>query len=200
MGQALQKIASGAGLFPFQTEGAVASAFQGADDLPRLVKALSTELEEMASEDRSEEKKAKEIGPTIEECYDKHFAEPTKEFDLDEFYRAVCETVEEINKKLGNTQFRVPKDTTLHQAYKKHLEGKTKSLTKEKFQEILQEVIVDTGFTGIGAKDTLFYIFGVPVAALMIKQRVMPRVISNDIFIPGITSATVFILAKLNKI
>lgn len=82
----------------------------------------------------------------------------------------------------------------------KHLEGKTKSLTKEKFQEILQEVIVDTGFTGIGAKDTLFYIFGVPVAALMIKQRVMPRVISNDIFIPGITSATVFILAKLNKI
>lgn len=49
------------GLFPFQTEGAVASAFQGADDLPHLVKALSTELEEMASEDSKSQAKSSDF-------------------------------------------------------------------------------------------------------------------------------------------
>lgn len=81
-----------------------------------------------------------------------------------------------------------------------HHQGKGKSLTKEEFQKILQEVIVDTGFTGIGAKDILFYLFGIPVTALFMKQRVAPNAIPNEIFIPGITSATVFLLAKFNKI
>jgi hypothetical protein len=74
-------------------------------------------------------------------------------------------------------------------------------LTKDEFEKIFRQVITRTGFTGIGgAKDTLLYIFGVPVTAFFIKQRVIPRAIPNEIFIPGITSATVFILAKLNKI
>lgn len=81
-----------------------------------------------------------------------------------------------------------------------HHQGKGKSLTKEDFQQILQAVIVDTGFTGVGAKDILLYLFGVPVTAVLIKQRVLPNSVPNEIFIPGITSATVFILAKLNKI
>lgn len=35
-------------------------------------------------------------------------------------------------------------------------------LKKEEFEKIVQEVIVGTGLTGVGAKDTLIYIFGVP--------------------------------------
>lgn len=64
----------------------------------------------------------------------------------------------------------------------------------------MKEMIRESGFTGIGAKEALLYIFGVPVTALFVKQRVMPQSIPNEIFIPGITSVTVFILATLNKI
>lgn len=77
---------------------------------------------------------------------------------------------------------------------------KNKSLTKDEFAKILQQVIKETGFSGVGAKDTLIYIFGVPITALFIKQAVMPHAVRNDYFIPGITSATVLVLAKLNKI
>ena len=84
--------------------------------------------------------------------------------------------------------------------FQKHHKGKDRSPTKEEFEKIIQDVILDTGFTGIGAKDILFYIFGVPVTALFIKQRLFPNAISNDVFIPGVTSATVFVLAQLNKI
>jgi hypothetical protein len=74
-------------------------------------------------------------------------------------------------------------------------------LTGAEFQKIIQDLIIESGVTGIGgAKDTLLYVFGVPVTTLFIKQRVMPSVIPNEIFIPGITSITVLVLAKLNKI
>lgn len=78
--------------------------------------------------------------------------------------------------------------------------GKDKALKKSEFKEIMKEMVKESGFTGIGAKEALMYIFGVPVAALFVKQRVMPHAISNEIFIPGVTSVTVFILAALNKI
>ena len=61
-------------------------------------------------------------------------------------------------------------------------------------------MILESGFSGIGAIDICFYIFGVPLAALFIKQGIMPRAIPNEIFIPAVTSAAVFVLAKLNKI
>ncbi|GLT40543.1 hypothetical protein SLA2020_146690 [Shorea laevis] len=74
-------------------------------------------------------------------------------------------------------------------------------ITKEKFEEILQEVFVESGFSaGFVAKDILTYLFGIPMTALLIKQRFGPKTIPNDLFIPGITSATVFLLAKLHKI
>ncbi|KAM3690849.1 hypothetical protein ACB098_09G154100 [Castanea mollissima] len=146
------------------------------------------------------EEKAKEINEIIEKCYDAHFTGTAEQMSYVKFFRAVCETVEDINKKLGNTQFRVPKDTTLNLAYNKHFKAKGK-LDKDEFQDMLKEVIFDTGVTGIGgAKDLILYIFGVPITAFFIKQSVMPRVIPNEVFIPSITSATVFFLAKLNKI
>lgn len=74
-------------------------------------------------------------------------------------------------------------------------------MTREEFQKILQDILItDSGFTGLGAKDTLVYIFGVPLAALFVKQKLFPRAVPNEVFIPGVTSATVFALAKLNKI
>ena len=74
------------------------------------------------------------------------------------------------------------------------------TLKKEKFEKILEGVVKDVGFTGIGVKDVLLYLFGVPVAALFVKQRVMPQAVPNEIFTPGITSITVLVLAMLNKI
>ncbi|XP_019436067.1 PREDICTED: uncharacterized protein LOC109342557 [Lupinus angustifolius] len=146
----------------------------------------------------TEEKKVKVIGPVIDKCYDEYFKDGSKSFA--DFYRGVCSIVEEINQKLGNTQFKVPKTEALKDAYDKHHKGPDK-VTKAEFQEILKEVVTrDSGFTGIGAKETLLYIFGVPLTTLFLKQRVMPNAIGDEIFIPGITSITVLVLAALNKI
>ncbi|KAL0346167.1 UNVERIFIED_CONTAM: hypothetical protein Sradi_4448000 [Sesamum radiatum] len=71
---------------------------------------------------------------------------------------------------------------------------------KGRLPKILQEVILDTGLTSIAAKDMLFYLFGVPATALFLKQRLAPKLVPNEAFIPIVTSATVFLLAKLNKI
>ncbi|XP_073132034.1 uncharacterized protein [Henckelia pumila] len=147
----------------------------------------------------NDDAKNNEIGGVIQQCYDKFFVN-TENWSSPDFYHAVCQTVEEINKMIGSTQFRVPKTSTLDHAYKKHHQGKGKLLKKEEFQKILEEVILDTGVTNIGAKDLLFYIFGVPAATLFVKQRLIPNLIPNQVFIPLVTSATVFILAKLNKI
>ncbi|KAI5427321.1 hypothetical protein KIW84_032659 [Lathyrus oleraceus] len=109
-------------------------------------------------------------------------------------------TEEELNRKLGYTQFKLPKTEELEKAYHEHHKGKDKELTKTEFQDIMKEMVKESGFTGVGAKEALLYIFGVPVTALFIKQRVMPQAIPNEFFIPGITSVTVLILAALNKI
>lgn len=100
------------------------------------------------------------------------------------------EMLQRLMRFMGGTDFEL----------QNHHTGKGKSLTKEEFQKILQAVILDTGVSGMGAKDMLLYIFGIPISALFIKQRLIPGAIPNDIFIPGVTSATVFLLAKLNKI
>ncbi|PRQ53217.1 putative EF-hand domain pair protein [Rosa chinensis] len=116
------------------------------------------------------------------------------------FYRAICEIVEKINHQHNNTQINVPTEKKLKEAFKaNHREG-TGKLTKEEFGRCVQQVIREAGISGYGAKDSLIYIFGVPITALLIKQSVMPRAVSNDYFIPGVTSATALVLAKLNKI
>ncbi|CAN0901373.1 hypothetical protein LINGRAHAP2_LOCUS21383, partial [Linum grandiflorum] len=145
----------------------------------------------------SEHNKDKDIGAVIEHCYDKYFADELSSAD---FYSAVCLTVEEINKKLNSTQFRIPDADKLKKVYKVNNERKKKTLSKEEFQKVLEEIIMGAGFTGFGSKNIFLYIFGVPAAAMFIKQRIAPTIVPNDIFIPGITSATVLILAKLNKI
>ncbi|MBA0654789.1 hypothetical protein Goklo_021725, partial [Gossypium klotzschianum] len=106
----------------------------------------------------------------------------------------------ELNKKLGSPQLSAPKITTLNVAFEKYkAAAEGKEISKEGFQEVLQEVLIESGFSGLGAKDIFLYLFGVPVTALMIKRQANLK-IHDDIFIPAITSATVFLLAKLNKI
>ncbi|KAA8517980.1 hypothetical protein F0562_015454 [Nyssa sinensis] len=148
----------------------------------------------------SEENEAKKIVPIIEECYDKYFARNHEDWNSTEFYHAVCMTVEQINAKLGSMQFRIPDTATLEKAFKHHHHNSKGPLKKEEFQKILQDVVLHMGFPSFGGKDIIFYIFGVPATALFFKQRLIPKAIPNEIFIPGLTSATVFVLAKLNKI
>ncbi|KAL1815074.1 hypothetical protein ACET3Z_017648 [Daucus carota] len=144
--------------------------------------------------------KEKEIRAITEKCYDAYFADPDKDYSSAEFFFAVSRTVEEINKMIGSTQIRVPSAATLEDAFNKYHQDKGKALTKEEFQKILQAVILHTGVSGMGAKDMLLYIFGVPLTAVFLKQQIIPGAIRNDVFIPAVTSATVFLLAKLNKI
>ncbi|KAB2006611.1 hypothetical protein ERO13_D11G322700v2 [Gossypium hirsutum] len=144
-------------------------------------------------------KKRKEIDSTIERCYKTYFEGKTN-WTSATFFRAICDTVEELNKKLGSPQLSAPKITTLNVAFEKYkAAAEGKEISKEGFQEVLQEVLIESGFSGLGAKDIFLYLFGVPVTALMIKRQANLK-IHDDIFIPAITSATVFLLAKLNKI
>jgi hypothetical protein len=95
----------------------------------------------------------------------------------------------------------VPSVEKLQQAYEIHNLGQGKKLSKDEFQKLLQEVLIGVGFTGVGGvKEFLLFIFGVPAIAVFIKNRIAPTSVPNDLFIPAITSATVFLLAKLNKI
>ncbi|KAK7336461.1 hypothetical protein VNO77_17003 [Canavalia gladiata] len=147
---------------------------------------------------RTDDRKLKELlEPIIDDFYE---AKVVSAQNFSEFYRAVCEIVEELNRKLGNTQIQLPKIDTLRNEYDDHHQGRDKALTKAEFQEIMKNLVKESGFTGIGAKEALLCIFGVPLTALLVKQRVMPQAIANEFFIPGVTSLTVFTLAALNKI
>ncbi|XP_040868299.1 uncharacterized protein [Glycine max] len=147
----------------------------------------------------ADKKKHEELVPIIEEIY-KEKVKNAKEFS--EFYHAVCEIVEQLNEKLGNTQIKLPETKAIEKEYRRRGDNDTdkKPLTKAEFQEIMQNLVKTSGFTGIGAKEAILCIFGVPLAALFIKQRVMPEAVRDEFFIPGVTSATVFTLAALNKI
>ncbi|XP_027353208.1 uncharacterized protein LOC113863729 [Abrus precatorius] len=145
----------------------------------------------------TDEKKLKELEQIVEKFYEDYVKEANTFVD---FYRAVCEIVEELNHRLGNTQITLPKIDNLQREFDDNHRGKGRALTKSEFQDIMKNLVKDSGFTGIGAKETLLCIFGVPLATLFIKDRVMPQAIPNEFFIPGITSLTVFTLAALNKI
>ncbi|KAG5083310.1 hypothetical protein JHK84_053348 [Glycine max] len=164
--------------------------------LPKLAPG-STPNSHLAGADK---KKHEELVPIIEEIY-KEKVKNAKEFS--EFYHAVCEIVEQLNEKLGNTQIKLPETKAIEKEYRKRRgdnDTDKKPLTKAEFQEIMQNLVKTSGFTGIGAKEAILCIFGVPLAALFIKQRVMPEAVRDEFFIPGVTSATVFTLAALNKI
>ncbi|XP_011027232.1 PREDICTED: uncharacterized protein LOC105127579 isoform X2 [Populus euphratica] len=156
----------------------------------------------------SEENKEREIGHIIESNYEKYFGEEAfkklaaqeKIISAPYFFRAVCEIVQEINRSLKSTQILLPDDETLREIYRDNFQGQGKRLGKDDFQKIIQQIIIKSGFTGSGSKDTFLFIFGIPLITYFIKQRVAPKSIPNEVFIPGVTSASVYLLAKLNKI
>ncbi|XP_068472576.1 uncharacterized protein [Phaseolus vulgaris] len=169
---------------------------------PKPEKKMGLSLQKLAP--GADQKKLKELEPIIDEGYKELFQDKGSiEFPV--FYRAVCEIVEKLNEKLGNTQIKLPATKDLETEFNKRENeksktGKNKALTKTEFQEIMKNLVKTSGFTGIGAKEAILCIFGVPLAALLIKQKVMPEAIRDEYFIPGVTSATVFTLAALNKI
>ncbi|GKV40765.1 hypothetical protein SLEP1_g48368 [Rubroshorea leprosula] len=59
--------------------------------------------------------KIKEFDRIVERRYQTYLADE-EDCTLADFYRVVCKTVEEINKKIGSTQFNVPKIITVMQA------------------------------------------------------------------------------------
>ncbi|XP_077219389.1 uncharacterized protein LOC143853486 [Tasmannia lanceolata] len=115
---------------------------------------------------------------------------------VSEFYHAVCKAVENINNELGGTQICLPNMEDLKKSYNES-RGK---VTKDQFAMIIQNLIPQTHIIGRGTQEILMYIFGVPITSLLFKRGIMPDIVSDDIFIPIVTSATVFVLAKLNKI
>ncbi|KAL2320663.1 hypothetical protein Fmac_029632 [Flemingia macrophylla] len=144
-----------------------------------------------------DEKKKTELERIIGEEYEEH-VKNTKDFL--NFYRAVCHIIERLNENFGNTQIKLPEVDDLRKEFQNRHKDKNKAMTKAEFQEIMKNLVKKTTFTGIGAKELLLYIFGVPLTALLIKQRVMPQAVADEVFIPGVTSVTVFTLAALNKI
>ncbi|KAJ9695387.1 hypothetical protein PVL29_010719 [Vitis rotundifolia] len=132
----------------------------------------------------------------------KYYNEHCKDIDSNkpnEFYQAVCKTVEEINRKFGYTQIHIPETDELERLFNAHVKpGET--LSPEGFHEILRYLVFKAGFTNAGALDSFFYILIAPGTALLIKNAVNPKAISNQFLVPGVTSATVLLLALLKKI
>ncbi|KAF9679537.1 hypothetical protein SADUNF_Sadunf06G0025200 [Salix dunnii] len=205
MGQSLKKLAPGLLSNPSYFKARALNI----EVVDELLGELSILSKETGAKERSEENKEREIRDIIKGSYEKYFGEEAiKKLQSDTqsvmipdpyFFRAVCEIVEKINTSLNSTQLRLPEAEKLKEIYTKHTPDKGQQLKKEDFQKILQEVIIHSGFTGFGSQDTILFIFGIPLVTYFIKQRVAPKSIPNEVFIPGVTSASVYLLAKLNK-
>ncbi|XP_028761468.1 uncharacterized protein LOC114720042 [Neltuma alba] len=134
----------------------------------------------------------------MKECYEKYLKDKT-DCKPGEFYRAICDAVEKLNSKRGYTQVRALNADELEKQYKHYCKGDKP--TDEEFRKMMKEILEEKiEVTGVGLKDTLLYIFGVPASATFIKNALMPSLVSNEVLIPGLTSLTVLVLAKLNKI
>ncbi|KAI3994008.1 hypothetical protein MKX01_003021 [Papaver californicum] len=129
--------------------------------------------------------KEAEIGKIAERVCE-NMGKDMKDWTVADFYLAVCQTVGNIFNKFCCIQ-------------QKHHKGSNK-LTPEEFNKMVKDLIFDTGFKGSRAKDIILYMYGVPITMLFIKNTIMLTAIPNDIFIPVVTSATVYALAKFNKI
>ncbi|KAI9121350.1 hypothetical protein K1719_008383 [Acacia pycnantha] len=117
-----------------------------------------------------------------------------------EFYRAICLTVEELNRAQGYTQVKTIEESTLRDLYNKCGKDGTGRPTEDDFVKMMATLEHKLEFTAFGVKETLLYIFGVPASATFIKNALMPSLVSNEVLIPSMTSLTVLVLTKLNKI
>lgn len=84
----------------------------------------------------------------------------------------------------------------------KHHPRENKALLKEEFKNIIKDVITFESFSmGKGALETIFFIFGAPICTFFLKRFIPGGArVSDDILIPAVTSGTVILLAKTNKL
>lgn len=84
----------------------------------------------------------------------------------------------------------------------KHEQGEAENRKTEEIEKIVGVVVVGSGLISCsGAKDMILSLYGVPAIGLFIKTCLVGNLIfPNEVLIPLVTSATVLLLAKLNKI
>lgn len=83
-----------------------------------------------------------------------------------------------------------------------HEEGK--KLTREEFEKIAKDTLkIDKSTWRKFALETIFFMFGAPIAAVVAK-RLIPggnsSLVPDDILVPAVTSFTAVVLAKINRI
>ncbi|KAJ8477476.1 hypothetical protein OPV22_021203 [Ensete ventricosum] len=140
----------------------------------------------------------KELVDIIDQHYDT-CVKDVKEFD--NFYQALHEILGKLSESKGAIQLKLPSRDTLKAAFDKHTrEGN--SLLKEEFKNIIKDVITFESFSmGKGALETIFFIFGAPICAFFLKRFIPGAAsVSDDILIPTVTSGTVILLAKTNRL
>nr|XP_009403152.2 PREDICTED: uncharacterized protein LOC103986784 [Musa acuminata subsp. malaccensis] len=135
----------------------------------------------------------------INQHYDSCFKNVT---EFDDFYRALHEIMEKLSESKGAIQLKLPSSDALKSAFEKHHPRENKALLKEEFKNIIKDVITFESFSmGKGALETIFFIFGVPICTFFLKRFIPGGArVSDDILIPAVTSGTVILLAKTNKL
>ncbi|KAI0531278.1 hypothetical protein KFK09_000831 [Dendrobium nobile] len=128
---------------------------------------------------------------------------------MDDFCHVIYEIVELLSEKKGAMQFKLPTKKNLKKEVDAVLDkrgafaNKSFPLDNQELKQVIQNVIKIEYFQiGKGAKDIFLYIFGVPVVGLLAK-RIIPgptASIPDEIFIPAVTSGTIILLAKTNRI
>ncbi|XP_068664347.1 uncharacterized protein [Aristolochia californica] len=139
------------------------------------------------------------IRNTVDRCYQTYLE--GSDSNHAHFHYAVCKTVEVINVELcGFTQIMMPSEKKIGELYEKNRDRKGE-IPQGKFEIILMELFKGAQIGGGGSfRDMFLFIYGFPVTAVLVKQLLFPDSIPNEILIPAVTSASVFALAKQNKI
>ncbi|KAG6496862.1 uncharacterized protein LOC121990471 [Zingiber officinale] len=126
-----------------------------------------------------------------------------KETTDDDFCHIIYEIIGKLNEEKGAIQIKLPKRDELKERFDSITKGnKSKTLTKDEFRRIVKEIITFDSFTvGKGALDAIAFLFGAPIGALFAKRFIPGGAsVSDDILIPAVTSLTVFLLAKTNRL
>ncbi|RWR84765.1 hypothetical protein CKAN_01359100 [Cinnamomum micranthum f. kanehirae] len=162
---------------------------------------MGQSMKKLAGKD--DEKKRKDmIDEVIKKLHkrieDKMNLKPDKTISRGEFYHEISMAVQEMNESESGFQLKCPTEDDLKQAFDKHHLNDRYPVPKEEFEKIMKDLASKMGAKGMG--DILLYIYGFPISATLIKQAVFPEIVSDDVFIPLITAASVFIFAKTKKL
>ncbi|KAH0470972.1 hypothetical protein IEQ34_000695 [Dendrobium chrysotoxum] len=155
------------------------------------------------------QKEQLDIKKLIQDVLDQEFTNLASTIKtVDDFYHVIYEIVELLNEKKGAMQFKLPTIKSLQEevaaVQKKRGAYAVQSdyLNHQELKEVILNVINIEDFQIGRAKDIFLFIYGVPVVGLLAK-RIIPgptAYIPDEIFIPAMTSGTIILLAKTNRI